>query len=96
VKHEHQAGVLRAYPNPFRSRVGIHFTTTRSDPVRVAVHDLAGRRVRTLHRGGLAPGDHAFVWDGHDAQGRPASPGLYVVRVEADGRRVETKMFRLR
>src|SRR4029453_15393841 len=38
--------------------------------------DVAGRRLRTAF---LAPGE-PFAWDGRDAGGRPAPPGLYAPR----------------
>jgi hypothetical protein len=49
-------------------------------PVSVRVVDLAGRTLRTLHEGALAPGLHAIPWDLADDAGRAAPPGLYFVR----------------
>ena len=47
------------------------------------VFDLAGRLVRTLAEDeSLAAGEHRRVWDGKDRAGRPASAGVYLVRLE--------------
>lgn len=72
--------VLGNAPNPFNPATEIRFDAPSGGPVRVAVHDLAGRRLRT----GLvdaAPGVNAWRWDGRDEAGRAAASGVYVYRV---------------
>jgi hypothetical protein len=57
--------------------------------VRLAVHDVAGRRRRTLLEGDLPRGVHELVWDGRDEQGVPAASGVYFIRLSyASGMRV--------
>ena len=54
--------------------------------VRVAVHDLAGRRITTVFAGPATAGPYAPAWDGRDEQGSAVAPGIYLIRValEAD------------
>ena len=54
--------------------------------VRVAVHDLAGRRITTVFAGPATAGPYAPAWDGRDEQGSAVAPGMYLIRValEAD------------
>jgi len=68
------------WPNPFNPSTEIGFTQPAPAAVRLAVFDLAGRLVATLHDGPLAAGSHRFRWE---AAGRPS--GLYLVRLEAPG-----------
>jgi len=68
----------------------------RAGPARVDVLDLAGRRVATPWSGALGPGEHRVSWDGRDAVGAPAAPGLYVVRLVAGGRVRAAKLLRVR
>lgn len=49
--------------------------------VTLRVYDLAGRDVRTLVDGPLAPGEHRATLDGRDDAGRRLAPGLYFVRL---------------
>jgi hypothetical protein len=78
--------LLAPRPNPSRARVQIEFQLPRWEPVDVQIFDVAGRRTRTLFAGQvLAPGDHVASWDGRDAEGAPAAPGLYLIRVGAGG-----------
>ena len=61
---------------------------TRKAAVTIAIHELAGKRVRWLYRDDDSQGHHSHVWDGRDETGRLVRPGVYVFRisVEADGR----------
>jgi flagellar hook assembly protein FlgD len=66
------------------------FDVPRAGVVELSVHDLAGRRVRTLASGTLAAGRHTLAWDGADDGGRRVHPGVYLLRL-ADGERVQTR-----
>ena len=55
--------------------------------VHATVHDVLGRQVRSLANGFRDSGVQGIAWDGRDGSGRPAAPGLYLVRVEVDGQR---------
>jgi flagellar hook assembly protein FlgD len=57
-------------------------------PVELSVYDLAGRRIRTLTRGALAPGRHTFLWDGRTDGGRRLAAGVYVSRLSGAARSV--------
>lgn len=74
--------VLSASPNPFRVSTEIAFAAPGGPgrTVTVTVHDLAGRRIATLHDGPLAAGGGRVVWDGRDARGEPIRAGVYLVR----------------
>ena len=75
------ASVLSAaYPNPFAQQSRLTLELAQAERVTVAVYDVLGRRVLTLHEGPLAAGAaHAFVVDGSGL-----SSGSYVVRVEGE------------
>lgn len=71
-------------PNPSHGRV--RFALEHQDgaaAMDVAVYDVAGRRLRTLHRGLIAAGGHAIEWDGRDASGDRVAAGVYFVRAAA-------------
>jgi hypothetical protein len=75
-------------PNPFRSSTLIQFELPRAEHVRVAIHDNAGRLVRTLENAELPAGRYARRWDGRDSQGNPLPSGLYFYVAETPGERV--------
>src|SRR2546427_10428371 len=78
---------LETAPNPFSSRTTIVFSNPRGNlqPARITVHDLAGRRVATLWDGAAEPGQTRVEWDGRATGGAPATPGIYVVRLDIGG-----------
>lgn len=57
------------------------YEITVAATMEVGVYDLAGRRVRHLHRGAETVGRYRRVWDGRDDTGRLLPPGTYVARV---------------
>lgn len=72
-------------PNPARGACTLRFALGAAGEGELAIHDAAGRRVRTLAAGALEPGPHAVAWDGRDAQGRACAPGVYFARLRAGG-----------
>lgn len=86
------AGILPAVtmlrevgPNPASPRTTIRFDLARPGEVRLDVFDVSGRRVRQLAGGPWPAGRHQAAWDGAQEGGRPAAPGVYFVRLQADG-----------
>lgn len=68
----------RNTPNPFNPRTVIAFSLAQPEIVELSVHDVAGRRLRTLVSGQALPaGAHEAMWDGLDQDGRPAPAGVY-------------------
>jgi hypothetical protein len=67
-------------PNPFHGDTRLLLTVPLRARSSVAVFDLNGRLVRTLHDGALDAGVHAFTWDARDARGGRVAPGVYLVR----------------
>ncbi len=71
-------------PNPFNPGTMIRFSLPRALPVRLTLHDLAGREVRRLADGEIwAAGQNTVYWDGRDKTGRPVASGGYLVKLAA-------------
>lgn len=84
--------VRAAMPTPSYGRASIRFRLPQAREVRVRVVDAAGHAVRELLAGSLPAGEHEVSWDGHDARGTAASPGLYFVLVDAGTWRGSTRL----
>jgi hypothetical protein len=50
----------------------------RTAEIRIAVHDLLGKPVRTLYTGMHPAGRYDVFWDGNDETGTPVRPGIYI------------------
>lgn len=92
--------ITGAVPNPFNPRTEIQFeipgTAGAQVPVRLELFDVAGRRVRTLHVGPLAPGAHRMTWDGQDDRGMAVSSGTYFARLQGVGKSESLKVTLLK
>ncbi len=72
---------LSAWPNPTRGEMALAWSMPRAGDADLALFDVTGRRVATLHRGMTEAGPHTTRWDGRDEQGNAAAPGLYLARL---------------
>jgi hypothetical protein len=81
---------LTSYPNPAHGRVRVGFDPGPAGPVRLELHDLSGRRVRTLLDGIAAAGWNQVDWKGDDDSGRPLPTGVYLLRISR-GSRIELR-----
>jgi hypothetical protein len=80
--------LLGATPNPLRHASRIDYSTPSAGHVTLAVHDVQGRRVRTLVDASVPAGPHAVSWDARDDAGRQLPAGEYWMRlVTAEGTR---------
>jgi len=68
-------------PNPFNPSTTITFGVARSGLAKLAIYNTYGHLVRTLVDGEMPAGFHTVVWNGLDAQGRPAASGVYLYRL---------------
>jgi hypothetical protein len=84
------ARLFPARPNPFNPSAAIGFALEDGGFVEIDVFDAAGRRVAGLASGSFPAGPHETVWEGRDAEGRPAASGIYFCRLRA-GSAVETR-----
>ena len=80
-----------SYPNPFNPAVVLPLDLAEdAGSVSLTVYDVLGRRVHQVWQGPLGAGQHRFTWDGRDEAGKAVAAGVYIYRVEMDGR-VEAK-----
>lgn len=81
--------LLAAQPNPARSSLTLAYDGAGDPRARVAAYDLRGRRVRSWPVGDQAG---CLTWDGTDEDGRRVAAGVYILRLEANGRTRTTKV----
>lgn len=87
---------IHASPNPSYGETTVRFQLAREQVVNVAIFDVAGRGVRRVFDGTLAPGTHLIPWDGRDEAGRETSVGVYFTRVSTSEEKQTTKLIRVR
>ena len=84
-------------PNPFTSSTAIQFDVPASGArVKLEVFDATGQRVATLADRFTAGGPQVAHWAGKQADGRPATSGIYFCRYQVLGISETRKLMLLR
>ncbi len=76
---------FRAHPNPLRARTMLRYRGEAVENAHVAIFDVGGRQVRTLHDGPLPQGLRIWEWDGRDNTHDPVAAGVYYARLRTPG-----------
>lgn len=71
------------YPNPFTDRTTISYSIPTVRHIRLTVHDVRGRLVRTITDRTEGAGTHDAYWTGRDDSGAEVASGFYYVRFES-------------
>jgi hypothetical protein len=82
--------------NPTSGVSRLRLSLPHDSQVRVALYDIAGRQVCALSDGWQSAGDHDLTWDGRDAQGVVAGPGMYFAHARLGGLEITRRIVRVR
>ena len=88
---------IRLHPNPFAPAAGsrdgasIQFELDRTGDTEVTIHDIAGRRVRTLVHRKMTAGAQNLSWDGRGNAGETLPAGSYFIRIFSGGSELGTR-----
>ncbi len=81
------------YPLPSAGRVEFDWVLPALSRVTLAIHDVRGRRVRSLIGARSdAPGRYHATWNGLDAGGRAVGSGIYFARLTVNGQTLEHRV----
>jgi hypothetical protein len=86
-------GLDQNYPNPFNPMTVIRFALPEAQPVRLAIYNVRGQRIRLLVDEERPAGRHEVVWDGADDHGRGVASGTYFARIESSAGVLTRKML---
>jgi len=86
---------LTVGPNPFNPRTVLSCRLESAADLTLVLYDPQGRRVRTLHSGNVAAGEHRWTWDGRTDDGRNCPTGVYLARLLVEGRELTVRKLAL-
>ena len=84
------------WPNPVRSQTTIRFALDRPSQARLRIYDAQGRLVYTLLDERLEPGTYSVPWSRRQDAGGRVAPGVYLYRLETDGRSASKSLVVIR
>lgn len=94
--HPGQFKLYQAYPNPFNPTTTLKYEMGSAGHVSVNVFDINGRKIRSLYNGIQNPGQHEIRWDARDDRGRSMSSGVYLFKVNVNGKQQTAKTLLLK
>ena len=81
-------------PNPFNRSTRISFTLHQSSKIDLIIYNVHGQKIRTLiNESNTASGEHDMVWDGKDDAGNTVATGIYICRLESNGKIKSNEML---
>ncbi len=78
--------LFQNYPNPFNPKTTIKYFLKNNSKIELNIFSVTGREIKTLENQIRNSGDHSIVWDGRDNEGNRVNSGLYIYRLNIDGR----------
>lgn len=85
--------LLPGYPNPFNREIILSFKLFQEAEVSLIIYNLVGQKVYYLLSGRFSAGTYQLPWRAIDAAGQPIASGIYLVCLEAGGRRQTQKIL---
>jgi hypothetical protein len=83
-------------PNPINQSTMINYQLTKPGLVNLTVYNTAGQLVKTLVNAYRQPGSYTVNWNCHGNDNRRVANGVYMARMESEGRAVTNKMVVVR
>jgi peptidyl-prolyl cis-trans isomerase B (cyclophilin B) len=87
--------IITLYPNPFREKTSLVFSTKANQPVRVSIYDTKGRMVKSELLNSKA-GINQWNWNGRNASDKALPAGMYLIRLSSEGAQSVQKAVHLR
>lgn len=90
--NEHSISIA---PNPFSSDVTIQFLSEHKSLVQVSIHAADGRLIKQFQPMQTAELQQlSFNWNGTDRNGAEVASGVYLVRIQQDGKHIHRKLIK--
>jgi hypothetical protein len=84
------------YPNPFTNYTEIKYSLNKASKVNISIYNTKGQLVRTLVNSKVKAGSQSISWNCKDEYGRQVSSGLYLYKLNTNGKTVSRKMLMLK
>ncbi len=84
---------LSNHPNPFNpSGAGrsptttISFSIQKDSKIELTIFNIKGQKIKTLVHNEFTKGYHSIIWNGDDESGKPVSSGVYLYKLNVNGK----------
>ena len=77
---------LSNFPNPFNPETTISFSIPNESEIELSVYNIKGQKVKVLLKDNFEKGNHSIVWNGFDDSVKPVSSGVYLYKLNVNGK----------
>ena len=77
---------LSNYPNPFNPTTTISFSIQNDSKVELMIYNIKGQKIRSLLSDQITVGEHSIVWNGEDASEKKVGSGIYLYKLNMNGK----------
>ena len=77
---------LQNYPKPFNPSTTIDFSIPEESKVELSIYNIKGQKIKSLLNGQITAGEHSIVWNGEDDEVKKVSSGVYLYKLNVDGK----------
>ena len=74
------------YPNPFNPSTTISFTIQEDSNIEISLYNIKGQKIKSLLSDQITAGEHSIVWNGEDASGKKVGSGIYLYKLNMNGK----------
>ena len=85
------AHLCNNYPNPFNPTTTIEFSLQNDSNIDLSIFNLKGQKIKILANKKFSKGDHSIIWNGEDYNNKPVSSGVYLYKLNVNGKIEEVK-----
>ncbi|MCD4650384.1 MAG: T9SS type A sorting domain-containing protein [Candidatus Cloacimonetes bacterium] len=79
--------IVNNFPNPFNPSTSImYYLAEDASSVDMEVYNVKGQKMADYYEGPQIEGYHSIVWNGKDLNGKTAASGLYMFKLNVDGK----------
>ncbi len=77
---------LNNYPNPFNPTTTIKFSIRNDSEINLSIYNIKGQKIKTVANNQFTKGNHSVIWNGGDDLGKPISSGVYLYKLNVNGK----------
>ena len=77
---------LTNFPNPFNPTTTISFSILEESKIELSIFNIKGQKIKSLLNDQITAGEHSIIWNGEDASGKKVSSGVYLYKLNVNGK----------
>ncbi len=87
---------ITCLPNPLQNQSTLRYFVPDAKFIQIVVYDLYGKQQNVLKQGNTTAGTHSIMCNGKDSKGKLLPNGIYIISIEIENHKAQTKIVIIR